>query len=404
MTASLGTGWAPRAQRLADLLADQGDLRDPAWHAAVAAIPRHVLVPTAYQQDSTSAWHPVDLTSPQGLDLIYSPTTLVTALADRGTHQESVSSSTKPDLMVRMLDTLDVHAGHRVLEIGTGTGYNAALLAHRLGEHQVFSVDIDPDLLDGARRRLARIGLHPTLVTVDGAGGLPQHAPYDRIIATCSVPAVPWAWAEQLTPTGKILIDVKVAAHAGNLALLHRHPDRLEGRFTPRWASFMTMRHPHDPAPAPMPPRHDRTRQWTTPTPPNPWYDNRVVWLLAQFHGLPTDVRIGMELDPHTRHPTASLLTAPDGSWAAVSLTGHHGHHTVIEGGPTALWDHVEHAHQVWLAHDRPDWPRLGLTLTPGHQHLWIDTPDGTSWPLPTRPPGPADLVPRPPDTGRSVP
>ncbi|MCA1704164.1 MAG: protein-L-isoaspartate carboxylmethyltransferase, partial [Actinobacteria bacterium] len=88
-------------------------------------------------------------------------------------------------------------------------------------------------------------------------------------------------------------------------------------------------------------------------------------------------------LDPDTRQPTDSLLSASDGSWAAVSLANHDGHHDVVEGGPTALWEHVEHAHHLWLDHDQPDWPRLGLTITPERQHLWIDTPNGTSWPLP---------------------
>lgn len=384
MTTHLDSGWAPRAQRLADLLAAQGDLRDPAWKNAVAAVPRHALVPDTYRQGDTGTWQLVDLTSSAGLDLVYSPTTLVTALVDRGTHQESLSSSTKPDLMLRMLDVLDIHDGHKVLEIGTGTGYNAALLSHRLGEDLVFSVDIDDELVDSARCRLDAIGFRPTLATADGAAGLPQHAPYDRIIVTCSVPTVPWAWAEQLSPGGKVLVDVKVASNAGNLALLHRYPDRLEGHFTNRWASFMTMRHHHGDAPEPRQPRSGLTRRRTTTTPPNPWYDNRVGWLLAQFHGLPTQIQIGMQLNPDTRQPTASLLSTPDGAWAAVSLTSNEGHHDVVEGGPTALWEHVEDAHRVWLEHDQPDWPRLGLTITPNHQHLWIDTPDGTSWPLPT--------------------
>ncbi|MGH3907718.1 MAG: methyltransferase domain-containing protein [Pseudonocardiaceae bacterium] len=384
MTTSLDTGWAPRAQRLADLLAERGDLRDPAWKDAVAAVARHVLVPAAYRQDNTGAWQPVDVTSPEGLDLVYSPTTLVTALADRGTHQESVSSSTKPDLVVRMLEILSIHDEHKVLDIGTGTGYNAALLAHRLGDNQVYSVDIDDELIEGARHRLDAIGVRPTLVTADGAAGLPQHAPYDRIIVTCSVPAVPWAWAEQLRPDGKVLVDIKVATEAGNLALLHRYPDRLEGRFTSRWASFMAMRHHYDQAHESWQPRAEHTTQRTTTTPANPWYDNRVVWLLAHLHGLPPGGRIGMQLDPATRQPTDSLLSAADGSWAAVSLANHDGHHDVVEGGPTALWEHVERAHQLWLDHDQPDWPRLGLTVTPEHQHLWIDTPDATSWPLPS--------------------
>lgn len=384
MTTEFDNNWMSRAQRLADLLAARGDLRDPAWRNAVAAVPRHALVPNAYRQDDTGGWQPVDVSSPAGLDLIYSPTTLVTAVVDRGTHQESGSSSTKPDLMLRMLDVLDIHDGHKVLEIGTGTGYNAGLLSHRLGEDLVFSIDIDDELVKGARRRLDTIGFRPTLVTADGAGGLPQHAPYNRIIVTCSVPTVPWAWAEQLSPGGKVLVDIKVAPNAGNLALLHRYPDRLEGHFTNRWASFMTMRHQHGDAPEAWRPRSKYTRQRTTTISPEPWYDSRVCWLLAQFHGLNAQVQIGMHLDPDSRQPTAGLISTPDGSWAAVSLTSNEGHHDVVEGGPTALWEHVEHAHQVWLNHDQPEWSRLGLTVTPDHQHLWIDSPDGTSWPLPT--------------------
>ena len=383
MTTRPATDWTLRAQRLAELLATQGDVHHPAWRSAVATVPRHIFVPAAYRQDDTGTWQPVDVTSPSGLDLVYSPTTLVTVLADRGTHQESVSSSTKPDLMLRMLEALDIHDGHKVLEIGTGTGYNAAVLSHRLGANLVFSVNIDSELVDNARSRLRKIGFWPTLVTADGVGGLPEYAPFDRIIATCSVPTVPWTWAEQLCVGGKILVDVKIAPEAGNLILLHRHPDRLEGHFTSRWGSFMTMRHHNDDAPTPPPPRSDHTRRQTTTIPPQPWWDHRVGWLLAQFQGLPADVRIGMHLDPDTRQPTASFLSTPDGSWAVVSLTSDQGHYDVIEGGPTALWDTIERAHQVWREHKQPDWTRLGLTITPDRQRLWIDTPDGTSWPLP---------------------
>lgn len=341
-------------------------------------------MPAAYRQDDTGMWQPVDVTSPSGLDLVYSPVTLVTALIDRGTHQEPVSSSTKPDLMLRMLEALDIHDEHKILEIGTGTGYNAALLSHRLGENLVSSVDIAPELVDNARSRLRKIGFQPTLVATDGAGGLPKHAPFDRIIATCSVPTVPWAWAEQLRAGGKVLVDVKVAPEAGNLVLLHRYPDRLEGHFTTRWGSFMTMRHHNDHAPASPRPRSEHTRWRTTTIPPHPWWAHRVGWLLAQFHGLPADVHIGMQLDPDSRQPTASFLSTPDGSWVAISLTSNQGHYDVIEGGPTALWDSVESAHEVWLKHEQPDWTHLGLTITPDRQRLWIGTPEGTSWPLST--------------------
>jgi protein-L-isoaspartate O-methyltransferase len=147
------------------------------------------LVPRAYEQDNTGAWIEFDTTDMA--ERVYSPETLVTALETVGTYQICISSSTKPDLMVRMLETLDVHDGHRVLEIGTGTGYNAALLAHRLGDGRVFSIDVGAEFVDLARQRLATAGFHPTLVSGDGVHGLAEHAPYDRIIATCSVPAVP---------------------------------------------------------------------------------------------------------------------------------------------------------------------------------------------------------------------
>jgi hypothetical protein len=90
VTAQGVTDWTARAQRLADLLVARGDVHDPAWWAAV---PRHVFVPAAYQQEGTGAWQPVDVTSPSGLDLVYSPTTFVTAVVDRRTHQEAVSAA-----------------------------------------------------------------------------------------------------------------------------------------------------------------------------------------------------------------------------------------------------------------------------------------------------------------------
>jgi methyltransferase of ATP-grasp peptide maturase system len=373
-----------RARQLADQLANNGDLHDLAWKAAVADIPRHLLVPEVYRQRGTGQWEPVDVLSPDGLDLVYSPTSLTTKLVDRDDHKEAISSSTKPDLMLRMLETLDIRDGHKVLEIGTGTGYNAALMSHRLGDHHVFSVDIDQDLVDGARERLARIGFHPTLITVDGAEGLPEHAPFDRIIATCSVPRVPWSWAEQLAAGGQILVDVKPGgAEAGNLALLTRHKDRLEGRFTQRWAAFMTIRHKDVEYHAPS--ARSETGQATrhTTTPPQPWWHNRVVWLLAQVLGLPRGVNVGMTLDPTTHEPNAALMSAPDGSWAAVTLTATNGNYNVTEAGPTPLWETVEHAHRIWTEQGKPDWPQLGLTVTLDAQRLWINSPEEVSWPLP---------------------
>lgn len=385
MIAQTGTEWQPRAQQLADLLAEKGDLHEPAWAAAIAGIPRHVFVPEVYEQDQYGTWNPVEVTMPSGLDRVYSPITLTTALANRGTHYEGISSSTKPDLMVRMLETLDVHDGHRVLEIGTGTGYNAALLTHRLGDDAVFSVDLDGELVDPARERLASIGLHPTLVTQDGAEGLPEHAPYDRIMSTCSVPAVPTSWQNQLADGGLVLVDVKVATDAGNLVLLRKDGDRLEGRFTDRWGAFMVMRHQDTHPRALHTPIDAEAHTRVTRTPPSPWKNNRVVWFLAHLAGLPRGMRHGMRFDPDTQEPTATTITAPDGSHAFVMTEPTpDGAWSVTEQGPTSLWAVVERAHEQWERHDRPHWSRLGLTVTEdGQNRVWVDDPDNeVGWKL----------------------
>lgn len=368
--------WAPHARRLADTLAANGGLRDPRWHAAVAAVPRHVLVPQAYEQKPTGEWE--QFPTATQLERVYSDETLVTALDTAG-HTVPVSSSTKPDLMLRMLETLDVRDGHRVLEIGTGTGYNAALLAHRLGDDRVFSVDVDPELVDLARERLAITGHRPTLAAVDGITGLREHAPYDRIIATCSVPAVPWEWAEQLARDAAILVDLKLAVSAGNLVHLRQSPGRLEGRFTTRWAAFMAMR-TATPAAVPVPAQRAMQRQRRpTDVPATPWTQPGVTWFLAQLR-LPADITFGYDLD-EDRSPIATTFAAADGSWARVGLTDN----TVTEGGDTPLWEHIEWAHRQWCEIGQPGWGRLGLTVTPDGTHrVWLDEPTSTRhWELP---------------------
>ena len=202
-------GWSERAAALRDELVAAGKLTSPQWQAAVLAVPRHEFVPEFYERGPDSvgpgAWELVSASSPETRERwwngVWANTSLVTQLDDLGrwgaqTATGPTSSSSAPSLMTRMLESLDIRDGHRVLEIGTGTGYNAALMSHRLGAENVFSVDVDAGLVDSARDRLAALGYRPTLATVDGVTGLPGYAPYDRIIATCAVSWVPWSWAE----------------------------------------------------------------------------------------------------------------------------------------------------------------------------------------------------------------
>ncbi|MGH8965037.1 MAG: methyltransferase domain-containing protein, partial [Actinomycetes bacterium] len=123
------------------------------------------------------------------------------------------SSSSAPSVMAGMLEALDLQRGQRVLEIGAGTGYNAALLAQRVGDENVVTVELDPQLADAARGALAEVGLYPTVHVGDGAAGVPDAAPFDRIIATAAISSVPPEWIEQLAPGGVIVANLR-----GNLA------------------------------------------------------------------------------------------------------------------------------------------------------------------------------------------
>lgn len=122
------TEWRTLAGALAEELTAAGKLRSPRWQATIRAVPRHELVPRHYTLDP----HTREWTAHQSADdlaLVYSNTALFVLPG-------GLSSTSMPGLMTRMLEALDVHDGHRVLEIGAGTGYNAALLSHRLGSEQ----------------------------------------------------------------------------------------------------------------------------------------------------------------------------------------------------------------------------------------------------------------------------
>jgi methyltransferase of ATP-grasp peptide maturase system len=378
--------WEGRARRLADHLAAAGDLHDPAWRAAVVAVPRHVLVPRYHEQAADGTWRSVQAGDPGYWDTVYSDHTLLTALADvrtaAGIQQVPVSSSTQPGLLVRLLDRLDLRAGMRVLEIGTGSGYNAGLLSHRLGAANVFSVDLRPDLVDLARERLAGCGFRPVLVAGDGALGLAEHARFDRLVATCAVPAVPAAWIEQTRPGGLILADIQGSLYAGNIAALYRVGNRAEGRFLAYWAAFMPIRHSLELPPVPPAPSGGGTAlEWETSVGPG-LLEQPVLAFFAQLH-LPqgTTQRTTVWDDGGT----ATRLAAPDGAWCEVAHEpGPDGQHVVLEAGPDALWARVEDAIHRWRLAGCPGWQRFGVTATAEVQYVWLDDPaGGGSWALP---------------------
>ncbi|MFG2777911.1 methyltransferase domain-containing protein [Streptomyces prunicolor] len=110
-----------------------------------------------------------------------------------------------PSVVFSMLRDLQVGLGDRVLEIGTGTGYNAALLEVCLGLSQAVSVEVDPAVAAAARAALERARLPVTVITGDGFEGYEAGAPYDRVITAVGVRKVPFAWVEHASPGGVIV-------------------------------------------------------------------------------------------------------------------------------------------------------------------------------------------------------
>jgi protein-L-isoaspartate(D-aspartate) O-methyltransferase len=117
----------------------------------------------------------------------------------------AISSSSAPIIMGLMLEALNLSPGHRVFEVGAGTGYNAALLKYLVGDGgRVTSIDIESSFARRAKRALAQAGYSCRIVAGDGRDGWPDNAPYDRIMVTAASNAVSQAWRDQLVDGGLI--------------------------------------------------------------------------------------------------------------------------------------------------------------------------------------------------------
>lgn len=366
------TGWRLRARGLADTLAAGGVL-DPSWRAAFEQVPRHVFVPRFYRDNDVI----VDGTDPRQrevwLDTVYRDESLTTQLmAVPGTDLRwPTSSSTKPSLMARMLSMLDVVDRHTVLEIGTGTGYNAALLAYRLGAHPITSIDIDRALVGAAAAALKEFDFAPHLVVGDGEIGVPERAPFDRVIATCAVPSIPGPWVAQLADRGLIVADVRAETSSTLVAARKISDDTVCGRFRAMPGHFMWLR----------PRANDPLR--------NEAQGDFVFDLRDARHSvseldpkLLRDADFGFVLACHVRDivmsatfvdPAGFVLRTGDGSWCRVEATTR----ATVQCGARSIWDEVEAAASRWAQLGRPTRGRYGITATSsGERQVWLDEPD----------------------------
>ncbi|GHE42676.1 protein-L-isoaspartate O-methyltransferase [Streptosporangium violaceochromogenes] len=363
--------WRRHARRLADELRREGVLSDPAWRDAVLHVPRHVFIPDFYlhtenAEDVRKGKH-FTAATPGYLEAAYSDDTLVTQYIEHNGWPWPTSSSTAPWLMSRMLHELDVHDGMTVLEIGTGTGYNAGLLSHRLGDSRVTSVDIDPELIHLAGRRLRAAGFQPALAVGDGRDGFPGATPYDRLIATVAFETLPTAWIEQVRPGGIIICDLRPAGApwSGALVKLTVADDHTAvGELLECPAGFM---------PA-------RTRAALPGSSEEGVIDRTTVHERDTVVGGDAIMTPGLALLVWQHLPGLTVYPGADettitaaGSWAEVP---HHSPARLTHGGPADLWSIVENAHTRWRQLGQPGIGAYGITVTPDRQWIWLDTPD----------------------------
>ncbi|MFE7530063.1 methyltransferase domain-containing protein [Kitasatospora sp. NPDC057542] len=355
-----------------------------AWAPAFDAVPRSLFLPDLiWAHDmATGKSRPLARTEDeQGwLAAAASDIPIVTQWDD-GEHQGAepgtvpTSSASMPSLVASMLEDLKAEPGMRVLEQGTGTGWNAALLAHRLGDANVTTVEIDAAVSAQARTALENAGYRPTVVCADGALGHPPGAPYDRITATYGLREIPQAWIGQTRPGGLILAPFGTHySNADALVRLTVHGDGTASGPFLQPVEFMKMRSQRLRWPQ-NPPDGGTVAETTTTAvlPPHGKFDP---FPLAAGLRLRDVVHAIQPHDDGARTLWLYSLTTP--AWSATTFRDGEDAHLVRQYGGRRLWDDFERTLAWWHGAGEPGIERLGLTVTPDGWHAWLDEPAQT--------------------------
>ncbi|HEX6323734.1 MAG TPA: protein-L-isoaspartate(D-aspartate) O-methyltransferase [Vicinamibacterales bacterium] len=189
--------WSEARRRMIDEQLRSRGIRDERVLAAMGEVPRHLFVPAGNQAAAYA-----DTPLPIG-------------------HGQTIS---QPYIVGFMTEALQVEPSHKVLEIGTGSGYQAAILGKLAGE--VYTIELVPELAERARGELAAQGFANVHVRAgDGYQGWPDHAPFDRIMVTAAPEDVPQALVDQLAPGGRMVVPVGPQFGDQELRILTKTPD-----------------------------------------------------------------------------------------------------------------------------------------------------------------------------------
>ncbi|WP_406138650.1 protein-L-isoaspartate O-methyltransferase family protein [Streptomyces sp. NBC_01089] len=374
---------------LASRLVEAGALTAD-WLPAYEAVPREGFVPDVMwpgQVEGVGQGEAVNRRADPGrwLRAVYSDVSLTTQWDD-GKHSDPTvkgksptCSNSQPSMVFSMLAALDVQEGSRVLEVGTGTGWNAALLSERVGSHNVVTVELDPENAMSARTRIEAAGYHPSTIVGDGAAGHPDAAPYDRVLITASMTKIPRELVSQVRTGGVIVAPFTTTYGSGAVVRLTVQEDGdASGPFVAS-SAFMRIRqqrtvrkHTREylrglPWPA------DGVQSTTRLSP-----DDVGGWLEMFAIGLTTTEVFPWMEEYADGSYTLWLRDMAVTSWATVDYVPGQETFEVYQSGPRVLWDEVSAAYAWWDQEGRPGFARLGLTVDArtGAHTPWLDSPD----------------------------
>lgn len=201
-------------EAMVDRLASAGRIERDSTAKAMRAVPRHAFVP---EERRSAAYQDRPLPIGQG---------------------QTISA---PHMVANMVDLLALEPGERVLEIGTGCGYHAAVTAEVVGAANVYSIEVSPDLADEAHDRLAALGYGDISIAVgDGGDGWSEKAPFDAIYLTCATPSIPETLLEQVRLGGRLLAPV--GSYHQELVLVTVDTDGMRHRERHGGVRFVPMR------------------------------------------------------------------------------------------------------------------------------------------------------------------